>query len=247
MLLTHLEWLWTAHSGNVGHVYSISYKQPFQNECSSNTPCWSLLQGIQGMPGELWRLQPPSSSSHLGREGSQFGSLVVPGVTSGWTELPLCLCRELLWGCSQFLPVFPPHTRFHPQLQQRVTSWLRAKHHPAADKLQLCHNKHEWLWQCWNVKFRRFSNLPEWICCQFSLCQWVFYVFSVFCTFSLEGGGRFFSDAQYLFSILSTWNRTWSFLYCQGADLWCSLMTLLLPEILLSVFVLLLLIIINVF
>lgn len=87
--------------------------------------------------------------------------------------------------------MFPPHTRFHSQLQQCVTSWLRAKHHPAADKLQLCHNKHEWLWECWNVKFRRFSNLPEWICCQFSLCQWVFYVFSVFCTFSLEGGSWF--------------------------------------------------------
>lgn len=61
-LLTYLEWLWTAHSGNVGHVYSFSYKQPFQSECSSNTLCWSLLQGIHG---ELWRLQLPSSSSSL--------------------------------------------------------------------------------------------------------------------------------------------------------------------------------------
>lgn len=255
VLLTYLEWLWTPHSENVGHVYSISYKQHFQSECSSNTQPWSLLQGIRGLPGELWRLQPPSSGFVLppaatwaGRGPNlgtwwSWGSVPSLPVLPGWTELPFGLCRKLLWGSFQFLTVFPPHTRFHSQLQQCVTSWLRAKHHPAADKLQLCHNEHEWLWQCWNVKFRRFSNLPEWICCQFSLCQWVFYVFSVFCTFLLEGGSRFSVMLSIYFLFWALEIELGLFSTLQSTDLWCTLKTLVLPEILSSVLILLLIII----
>lgn len=191
----------------------------------------------------------PSSSRDLDRESPSLGTwwcwgsaLSLP-VLPGRTELPLGFCRKLLWGWLQFVPVFPPHARFHSQLQQCVTSRLRAKHHPTADKLQLCHNKHEWLWQCWNVKSRRFSNLPEWICCQFSLCQWVFYVFSVFCTFSLEGGSRFSLMLNIYFLFWEVEIELCLFSTLQGTDLWCTLKTLVLPEILYSVLILLLVII----
>lgn len=75
---------------------------------------------------------------------------------------------------------FTFYKRFYSQLKQRVTSRLCAKHYPSTDKLQLCHDKHEWLWKCWNVQFRWLSNLLEWICCQFTLCQYVFCMLHIF-------------------------------------------------------------------